>query len=187
MDNLLDEAIGDAMAESIPDKPEILVVDDEASVCDTLGIVLSDVYSVQVATSGNEGIAKLHCRTMAVVLDVRMRHKDGFDTFVEMKKKCPDVPILFHSAYQDVRDPYDVMNELRPFAYIKKGDDAALRQTIAEAVASYAEMLAAEDLAHRLEDENARLAALESERSRELDELSEELSSSQVPASTREP
>ncbi|MCU0663488.1 MAG: response regulator [Myxococcota bacterium] len=175
IEQLLDQALAGTPSELEAPRPEILIVDDDKNVGEALRLVLGDTYTVTFALTGDEGVASLHKGTRAVVLDVRMRVKDGFDTFIELKKKQPDVPIIFHSAYQDVRDPYEVMNEFRPFGYIKKGDDEVLRQTIAKAVESYQQMLDVEELTRKLEEENTRLAVLKSEREQELATLTEEL------------
>lgn len=178
IEQLLDQVLaGEPSDEQPSHRPEILVVDDDAGVCEALTLALGETYSVLSATTGDDGVGLLHPGTMVVVLDVRMRVKDGFDTFVEMKKKQSEVPIIFHSAYQDVRDPYEIINELRPFGYIKKGDEEALRQAIAQAVDQSRERLEKQDLALLLEEENARLEALEAERNQELEALAQEAAS----------
>jgi len=39
--------------------------------------------------------------------------------------------VIFYSAYQDSKDPYRIINDFRPFAYITKGESI---QKLVEAV-----------------------------------------------------
>ena len=97
------------------------------------------LYRVRVCASGREGLAALdEGGIFAVVLDIKMAGMDGFATFAEMRKKDPDLPIIFHSAYQDLKDPYKIMNEYRPYGYIMKGGDfGELFRIMAEAIVHY--------------------------------------------------
>jgi DNA-binding NtrC family response regulator len=50
---------------------------------------------------------------------------DGFWVAQQLRGRQQDVAIIFHSAYQDVKDPYEVINEFRPFGYVVKGESLA--------------------------------------------------------------
>ena len=73
-----------------------------------------------------------------VVLDVKMRGHDGFWACDEIRKKNPLIPIIFFSAFQDAKNPYDIINDHRPFAYIMKdGEPSRLLSAIGNAVSHY--------------------------------------------------
>ena len=64
----------------------ILVIDDDASIQRGLTTYFSNTYQVEVAGNGQEGIDTLlktsvHC----IILDVKMKRMNGFDTFPKLK------------------------------------------------------------------------------------------------------
>ena len=117
------------------DKPVIVVIDDDSSIRTSLEKVLKDKYEVRTCVDGLDGVRAVDKNTGCVILDVRMPGHDGFWVCKHLRKRDPDVPIIFHSAYQDLKDPYEVINEFHPFGYVVKGDTlAALLQLVAKAV-----------------------------------------------------
>lgn len=150
----------------------IMIIDDDRDIRESLKILLGEKYNLIICSSGKEGIEKIHHGIFAVILDIKMKDKDGFDTFKELKLKEPYVPIIFHSAYQNLKDPYDVMNEYRPFGYIKKGDsNINLLDTIRSAVSFYKQILINENLVIKLNEFNYRLEEMVSERSNKLSDI----------------
>lgn len=116
-------------------KPTILIIDDDPYVREALQITLKKKYELILCSSGDEGIEKVSSSIFCVILDVKMDGKSGFETFLEIKKKFPYVPIIFHSAYQDMKSPYEIMNDYHPFGYvIKEGETRELLDTLASAV-----------------------------------------------------
>ena len=63
--------------------------------------------------------------TSVVILDIKMPDRDGFWTYKEIRKRDPDMPIIFNSAFQDLEDPFVIINEYRPFGYMTKSGDLA--------------------------------------------------------------
>ena len=87
------------------DKKRILVVDDEP---DFASIVQKNLekegYTVEVAYDGVEGIAKVKANPPdAIVLDVMMPEKDGYQVCKELKddEKYANIPILLLTAVAD--------------------------------------------------------------------------------------
>lgn len=118
--------------------PAILIVDDDLNVRTALEMVLRNKYDLILCSNGNEGIARIDLSISVVILDIKMEGKNGFETFTEIKKLNPFIPIIFHSAYQDLKSPYEIMNDYRPFGYvIKEGDGRKLLHTIESAVGYY--------------------------------------------------
>jgi serine/threonine-protein kinase len=149
----------------------VLVVDDDAGMRAALTEWLSDSYEVIGVGSGHEAAEHITDGTSAVVLDVKMRGLDGFQTFALLRTKTTlEVPIIFYSAYQDLKDPYDVLNEYRPFGYVlKDGNPRALLDTVASAVRHHQQVLANRELLEDLRELNETLEARVRDRTRELE------------------
>ncbi|HYO68254.1 MAG TPA: response regulator [Archangium sp.] len=117
------------------ERPRIVVVDDDLNMRRSLETLLSDTYLVALASSATEGVAAVDEQTCAVVLDIKMKGYDGFWACSEIRKRYPDVPIIFYSAWQDLKDPYQIINEHRPFGYLTKdGDTVRLLDMLEAAV-----------------------------------------------------
>ena len=87
-------------------KPLALVVDDEASICESLGGVLSDEgWDVKTANSGEDGLKAYMANQFDLVfLDVWMDGIDGIETLQQMRDKKPDVPIVIMSGTRNNRN-----------------------------------------------------------------------------------
>lgn len=114
-------------------RPRILIVDDDADVRMALELLLRGTYEVKLASSADEGVACMDDDTCAVVLDIKMKGHDGFWACAEIRKKHPDVPVIFYSAWQDVKDPYQIINEHHPYGYLTKDGDTTRLLTMLEA------------------------------------------------------
>jgi CheY-like chemotaxis protein len=104
-------------------RPHVLVVDDDSIVRTSLATVLQKQYHLILCASAKEGVAAVTADVCAVILDVKMAKYDGFWACKQIRQRHPDLPVIFYSAYQDAKDPYDIINEHRPFGYITKGSD----------------------------------------------------------------
>ncbi|UCE90963.1 MAG: response regulator [Methanobacteriota archaeon] len=86
----------------------IFVVDDQDFIRDLYKDMFeSKGHTVYSARSGDEALSLL--KTMAakpdaIIMDHRMPGKDGIETTKEILKLHPDIPIIFSSADQDVRE-----------------------------------------------------------------------------------
>lgn len=83
-------------------KPNILIIDDEISICESLQGVLEDEgYSVQTALSGEEGVRLLASEHINLVfLDILMPGgMDGIETLKRMKQMSPDTEVLMISGH----------------------------------------------------------------------------------------
>lgn len=120
------------------DKPVVLVIDDDESIRRGLGRILSKKYQVLTADNGHEGLDLLSSQIYCVVLDVKMKKMDGFATFPKLKEKCPDVLIIFYTAFQSEHDLCEVINKFKPEGYVEKGRDINfLEHLIENAVKKY--------------------------------------------------
>jgi two-component system alkaline phosphatase synthesis response regulator PhoP len=84
------------------DKKRILVVDDEPDFASIVqGNLEKEGFKVDVAYNGNEGIAKVKASPPdAIVLDVMMPEKDGYEMCADLKADpaYADIPILMLTA-----------------------------------------------------------------------------------------
>lgn len=85
-------------------EPTILVIDDEAVVCDSFNRILSGKgYKVDTRTKPKEGLAWAVSNDYDLVfLDLRMDEMDGIDLFYNLKGKKPDLPVIIVTGYPSV-------------------------------------------------------------------------------------
>jgi DNA-binding NtrC family response regulator len=141
--------------------PLVLVVDDDASIRRSLELLLQPRYRVKTCSGGAEALPEIDESVSVVVLDVKMTGLDGFAAYKEMRAKDVDLPIIFYSAYQDIKDPYEIINEYRPFGYITKGaDHTSLLRSIAAAVEQRARAMHHRHLIADLESIEGQMEAL---------------------------
>jgi DNA-binding NtrC family response regulator len=84
---------------------EILVVDDEEIMCESLAAWLrEDGYTVETASSGREAIEKARQKDYAIYfVDLKMPGgMDGIETMIEIRKRHADAAIIIITAYATV-------------------------------------------------------------------------------------
>jgi two-component system response regulator PilR (NtrC family) len=82
-------------------RPRVLVVDDERSMRELLGIVLTrEGYDVRTADGGVQAVAFLGREPVdLIVSDIRMPDVDGVDVLRAAKTHDPDVPVVMMTAF----------------------------------------------------------------------------------------
>ncbi|MEO1086377.1 MAG: sigma-54 dependent transcriptional regulator, partial [Acidobacteriota bacterium] len=82
----------------------VLVVDDEASIRESLRMILEfEGYKVDEATSGSAALTRVaEGAPDAVVLDVKMPGMDGLDTLTAFRERGYSMPVLMISGHGDV-------------------------------------------------------------------------------------
>lgn len=123
----LDELLGPVDRKPDVDKkateqPTIVAVDDDRDILRGISGLFGKRYNLVLCHNGPDALAALHDEICAVILDVRMAGMDGFAVCEKIRSSYPNMPVIFYSAYQDSKDPYRIINDFRPFAYITKGD-----------------------------------------------------------------
>lgn len=85
-------------------KATVLVVDDEASILDTLSSILEDEgYEVITAASGESGLEMFSKHTPDIVLlDVWMPDMDGIETLKNIRTKDKEVSIIMISGHSNI-------------------------------------------------------------------------------------
>jgi DNA-binding NtrC family response regulator len=82
----------------------VLVVDDEASIRESLRMILEyEGYSVDEARSGGEALSKVASRAPdAILLDIKMPEMDGLEVLRSLEGQGYEMPILVISGHADV-------------------------------------------------------------------------------------
>jgi len=128
------------------EKSTLLIIDDIPSNIDVLGTILVDDYTIQAATSGEEGlgIARSDDRPDLILLDVMMPEMDGYEVLSRLKadEATRHIPVIMVTACTDPGDemegfrlgcadylhkpvtPLIVQSRVRTQVEVKKGRDA---------------------------------------------------------------
>ena len=100
---------------------KILVVDDDANICELLRLYLTkEGYQVTVANDGEEGLEKFNAvKPDMVLLDVMMPRMDGFEMVRRIRQTDKQTPVLFLTARSAINDVVEGF-ELGANDYLKK-------------------------------------------------------------------
>jgi DNA-binding NtrC family response regulator len=100
---------------------KILVVDDEQSMTQFLGIVLrKEGYSVTTVNNGKEALERVRGEDFDVVItDIKMPGMDGIQLLQGIKKHAPSLPVVIMTAYASQQSAIDAVN-LGAFQYLIK-------------------------------------------------------------------
>src|SRR6201988_457431 len=82
--------------------PDILVVDDDDVIRETLDELLSANYSCQTADTAEEALAKLEAQRFDVMLtDISMPGLNGMELLKRVVEKYPGTPVIIISGHSD--------------------------------------------------------------------------------------
>ncbi|ACN14228.1 transcriptional regulator (FIS family protein) [Desulforapulum autotrophicum HRM2] len=89
--------------------PAILIVDDEASIIESLeGILADDGFEVSHAFNGYEALKKIEAESPDIVLlDIWMPGMDGIETLKEIKKNFPNLPVVMITGHGTIEAAVD--------------------------------------------------------------------------------
>lgn len=92
---------------------DILLVDDDADIRETLGQNLSGQgHQVVLAENGAEALQRLESlRVDIVITDVRMPGMDGFELLATVRERWPDIEVIVGTAYGDVDNAVRALRE----------------------------------------------------------------------------
>ncbi len=157
-------------------KPTVMKIDDDIHVREALKFVFEKKFNLILCDSGESGINSLNPNVFVVILDIKMEGKNGFETFIEIKKKNIYIPIIFLTAYQDLKDPMEIMNDYRPFGYVIKGADTILlHDTLESAVNYYSQINKNSFLIKAMQSKNLALQELREDLEKQVEERTHQL------------
>jgi CheY-like chemotaxis protein len=118
---------------------DIVVIDDHAEHLDYLATLLRRAGYVVAAFGGAEQALSFlkQCRPLLLVTDVFMPEKDGFEVLQEVRRWCPDLPLIAVSGVGPRSQSLflDAMKHLGATAvFAKPIDSTALLATVAALV-----------------------------------------------------
>jgi DNA-binding response OmpR family regulator/AraC-like DNA-binding protein len=112
----------------------VLVVDDDAAVCDAVALTLEDHYRVTIALEGTTALARLRAEPVdAVVLDILLPNVDGLQILWDIKRIAPGVPVIMLSGL-GMAGPAVTAMKLGAFDYVTKPFDDRLASVIQSAL-----------------------------------------------------
>ena len=113
-------------------KRQVLVIDDEPGVRESLRMLLKQSYEVLTAVSGNEGMQLLSKHAVDVVLlDILMPGMDGLEVLEEIKQRNLSAQVVMLTATKTVKTAVTAM-KLGAFDYVTKPFDIDELQVIVE-------------------------------------------------------
>jgi two-component system, NtrC family, response regulator AtoC len=115
----------------LPEKKQILVVDDEANLRRVLTAQLSrDGYEVHSAPDGEAGLAMLRDHHIDLIItDLRMPKMDGLELLRQVLRTDPELPVVILTAHGTVDNAVEAL-KTGAFDYITKPFDQAEVRTI---------------------------------------------------------
>ncbi len=124
---------------SIGPKPKILYLDDEQENLDGFYYTFFEFYDIHITTNHHEAIRILAETPIEVFLvDQKMPHVSGIDFIKSLKPQFPDLICILITAYANLNDAIDAVNEVNIFRLLSKPwNKAVILKTIAEAVENY--------------------------------------------------
>lgn len=106
----------------------ILIIDDDADICDTLTKVLKQQgYEVMTAYSGEEAIVTAQDKDFQMAfIDVKLPNIDGLETLLRLKEINPDILTIMMTGFRnEVKDALDKAQEASAITCLYKPFDPA--------------------------------------------------------------
>ena len=103
----------------LPEKKQVLIVDDEPNLRKILAAQLSrDGYEVMLAEDGEQGLTMLRENHIdLIVTDLKMPKVDGMTLLREALRESPDLPIVMITAHGTVDTAVEAL-KLGAFDYL---------------------------------------------------------------------
>ena len=126
----------------------ILIIDDEASIRETLEALLElEGYRVEMAIDGEAGLGRIEQRSYdLVLLDLALPGKNGIEILELIRERTPELPVIMLTAYGTVDNVVDAIQAGAQNFIQKPWDNEKLLADIRSAIARY-----------RAEEENVQL------------------------------
>jgi len=150
-------------------KHTLLVIDDEADVCDSVHDLLRRDFRVLKARSGEEVLKLLKENEVHIVMtDQRMPRVSGVELLANAMRGHPQAVRMLFTGYADLESLIQAINQGHVYKFLKKPwEPAELEQAVNDAAAEYDRLIEQaermESLHHELKHLRDRVGALEEE------------------------
>jgi two-component system, NtrC family, response regulator AtoC len=115
------------LSREIVNQPHILIIDDDASICETLRLYFEEQnYRVSASLSAVTALQQMK-ESLAdlVILDIRLSDMSGLDVLEQIKIEDPDIPVVMITAFHDLPTTAEAMRR-GAFEYVHKPIDIEL-------------------------------------------------------------
>jgi DNA-binding NtrC family response regulator len=115
---------------------KVLIVDDEPNALRVLSVILQqEGYHVCESTGVDHAVGLMHSEDIdAIITDLKMPDKDGFQLFNYVSQYHPHTPVLFLTAYGSVESAVNAMTSGAYYYFIKPPDYPKLKNVLATAI-----------------------------------------------------
>jgi DNA-binding response OmpR family regulator len=111
----------------------ILIVEDDKTVQMVYRELLSEEYSVILASSGEEALERVdEALPDLIILDIKLPGKHGLEVLEEIRRRSQTVPIIVCTAYPQMKNDYIIVTSNVAAYMVKPFDIEELRQKIKE-------------------------------------------------------
>jgi DNA-binding NtrC family response regulator len=129
-------------------KGKILIVDDEPNALRVLSAILQEEgYTVREALLVDQALDVIRTeRVDAIITDVRMPARDGFQLFTYIRKHHATIPVMFLTAYGTVESAVDAITNGAYYYFIKPPDYQKLKTVLEQAIEQERERARLDDI-----------------------------------------
>jgi len=160
---------------------KILIVDDETGVLHALKrLFRGQNFQVELSDNAVEALDLVKVFQPDVILsDMRMPQMSGDEFLIKVRAVYPDIPCIVLSAFAEVVDILNVVNEANVYAYVSKPwDEDDLKEKVCHAANEYSLKRSLAEKNHELKMINRTLDLKVKQRTAELIELNDQLQQS---------
>jgi DNA-binding NtrC family response regulator len=134
----------------------VLIVDDEPHAIRVLSAILKEEgYRILESRDVDSAVNVVRTESVdAIITDLKMPAKDGFELFRYVSENNPDIPVVFLTAYGTVDSAVNAMRNGAFYYFIKPPDYARLKDVLFRALEQYSVKKEFENLKKRAYVEN---------------------------------
>ncbi|MGE5172250.1 MAG: sigma-54-dependent transcriptional regulator, partial [Betaproteobacteria bacterium] len=134
----------------------VLIVDDEPNALRVLSVILKEEgYHILESSDVDSAIGILRSKSVdAIITDLKMPAKDGFQLFTYVSEHHPDIPVVFLTAYGTVESAVNAMRSGAYYYFIKPPDYPKLKNVLAKALEQHGVKKEFENLKKKVSRDN---------------------------------
>ena len=142
-----------------PKKHTLLVVDDEADVCDSVHDLLRREFRVLRARNADEGLKLMRENEVHIIMtDQRMPKVTGVELLTSVMRGHPQAVRMLFTGYADLESIIQAINQGHIYKFLKKPwQPTDLEEAVREAAAEYERLVEQAETFNRLRSELERL------------------------------